>query len=59
MTQIDSKLPEHETIYQKIRDMILFGDVHPGQPITILGLKNKLDAGMTPVREARINFLIS
>lgn len=52
MTKNDSKRPEHENIYHKIRDMILFGDVHPGQPITILGLKNTLGAGMTPVREA-------
>lgn len=52
MTQMDTKQPEHETIYHKIRNMILFGDVHPGQPITILGLKSQLNAGMTPVREA-------
>uniref|UniRef100_A0A2A4Z5J4 GntR family transcriptional regulator n=1 Tax=OCS116 cluster bacterium TaxID=2030921 RepID=A0A2A4Z5J4_9PROT len=52
MTQMDTKQPEHETIYHKIRNMILFGDVYPGQPITILGLKSELNAGMTPVREA-------
>lgn len=52
MTKTGSKRPEHENIYHKIRDMILFGDVRPGQPITILGLKDRLSAGMTPVREA-------
>lgn len=52
MTQINRKQPEHENIYHKIRNMILFGDVRPSQPITILGLKSSLNAGMTPVREA-------
>jgi len=48
----EPKLPEHEAIYQRVRDMILFGDLAPGQPVTILGLRDTLGAGMTPVREA-------
>ena len=32
--------------------MILFGELAPGQAVTILGLRERLDAGMTPVREA-------
>ena len=52
MPQTDTKQPEHEAIYHKLRNMILFGAVRPGQPITILGLKAELNAGMTPVREA-------
>jgi DNA-binding GntR family transcriptional regulator len=32
--------------------MILFGQLAPGQPVTIQGLTAILDAGMTPVREA-------
>ncbi|WP_212524296.1 GntR family transcriptional regulator [Actibacterium sp. MT2.3-13A] len=52
MTATDAKRPEHEAIYQRIRDMILFGEVAPGQGVTILGLTEKLGAGMTPVREA-------
>lgn len=48
----DVKPPEHEAIYHRIRDMILFGEVEPGQPVTILGLKEATKAGMTPVREA-------
>lgn len=32
--------------------MVLFGDLVPGQPVTIQGLVEQLDAGMTPVREA-------
>lgn len=52
MTASDPKLPEHEAIYKKIRNMILFGEVLPGQGVTILGLKDAVGAGVTPVREA-------
>ncbi|WP_245758814.1 GntR family transcriptional regulator [Tropicimonas isoalkanivorans] len=52
MTTQEAKTPEHEAIYQKIRDMILFGEVAPGEPLTIQGLCGRLGAGMTPVREA-------
>ena len=52
MTASDPKLPEHEAIYKKVRNMILFGEVLPGQSVTILGLKDAVGAGVTPVREA-------
>ncbi|GGA08972.1 MAG: GntR family transcriptional regulator [Rhodobacteraceae bacterium] len=45
-------LPTHEVVYRTLRDMILFGELEPGQPVTIQGLVDRLDAGMTPVREA-------
>ena len=46
------KIPTHEVTYSRLRDMILFGALAPGQPVTIQGLTSGLDAGMTPVREA-------
>ena len=46
------KIPSHEVTYARLRDMILFGRLLPGQPITIQGLIRDLNAGMTPVREA-------
>ncbi|WP_112312368.1 GntR family transcriptional regulator [Pseudogemmobacter bohemicus] len=46
------KIPTHEVTYSRLRDMILFGALAPGQPVTIQGLTTELDAGMTPVREA-------
>ncbi len=46
------KIPTHETTYSVLRDMILFGRLAPGQPVTIQGLTAGLGAGMTPVREA-------
>jgi DNA-binding GntR family transcriptional regulator len=46
------KIPSHELTYARLRDMVLFGRLEPGQPVTIQGLCADLDAGMTPVREA-------
>lgn len=45
-------LPAHELVYRKLRAMVLFGDLAPGQAVTIQGLIDELDVGMTPVREA-------
>jgi DNA-binding GntR family transcriptional regulator len=52
------KVPAHETVYQRLRAQILFGEMAPGQAVTIQGLTESLNAGMTPVREA-IRRLIS
>ncbi|SDY59325.1 GntR family transcriptional regulator [Citreimonas salinaria] len=52
ITAADPRLPAHEQVYRQLRDMILFGDIEPGQAVTIQGLVTLLDAGMTPVREA-------
>ncbi|MEW9918067.1 GntR family transcriptional regulator [Marimonas sp. MJW-29] len=46
------KTPAHQLVYEKLRAMILFGDLAPGQAVTIQGLTAELGAGMTPVREA-------
>jgi DNA-binding GntR family transcriptional regulator len=47
-----TRLPAHEVIYRQLRDLVLFGDLAPGQAVTIQGLSERLVAGMTPVREA-------
>ena len=52
MNRIIAKKPEHETIYARIREMVLFGEVVPGQPLTIHGLAAAVGTGITPVREA-------
>ncbi|MEY3308533.1 MAG: hypothetical protein RLZZ413_2571 [Pseudomonadota bacterium] len=52
MNAQDRKIPTHEVTYARLRDMVLFGHLQPGQPVTIQGLISDLDAGMTPVREA-------
>lgn len=53
-----SPLPVHEQVYQDLRARILHGEMAPGQAVTIKGLTEILDAGITPVREA-IRRLIS
>ncbi|CUH42538.1 GntR family transcriptional regulator [Ruegeria atlantica] len=52
------KRPAHEQVYQTLKSQIMYGDLVPGQPVTIQGLTESLGVGMTPVREA-IRRLIS
>ncbi|MFA8440880.1 GntR family transcriptional regulator [Yoonia sp.] len=52
MHKLVSKKPEHETIYLRVKEMILFGEVIPGQPVTIHGLADLIGTGVTPAREA-------
>lgn len=49
MDASDRKIPTHEVTYGRLRDMILYGLLEPGQPVTIQGLIRDLDSGMTPV----------
>ena len=51
-TDASADLPEHERVYRALREQVLFGDLRPGQQVTIQGLAAELNAGMTPVREA-------
>lgn len=46
------KRPAHLNIYDALRNMILCGDLAPGQPVTIQGLAEILGGSTTPVREA-------
>lgn len=45
-------IPAHEQVYRQVRDLLLFGEMPPGAPVTIQGLTEEVGAGMTPVREA-------
>ncbi|KEJ88141.1 GntR family transcriptional regulator [Sulfitobacter donghicola] len=45
-------LPDHEVTYRKARDLILFGELAPGQAVTIQGMVDLLGTGTTPAREA-------
>jgi len=47
-----TKPPAHEVVYLQLRDLVLFGELAPGDAVTIQGLVQMLGAGMTPVREA-------
>ena len=39
------KLPEHQAIYHRIRNLIMFGTLVPGQAVTIQGLTEEVDGG--------------
>ena len=52
MTRERAKLPDHERAYRAMREMVLYGELAPGQPVTIQGLGDMVGLGMTPVREA-------
>lgn len=51
-TRTPAPLPAHEVIYRRLRDMVLFGDLAPGDAVTIQGLSQEMRAGVTPIREA-------
>ena len=53
------KIPEHQAVYERVRDQILLGQFAPGQQITIMGLSESLGVGMTPVREAMQEIIAS
>ena len=50
--EVETKQPAHLHVYQELRNLILFGNVAPGEALTIQGLQKQTGAGMTPVREA-------
>lgn len=52
MNTIFFKTPVYEDVYRRLREMILFGELSPGQAVTIQGFADMLSVGMTPVREA-------
>ncbi|SFK90672.1 GntR family transcriptional regulator [Shimia haliotis] len=46
------RAPAHQKVYHQLREAVLFGELAPGQPVTIQGLVERTGAGMTPIREA-------
>lgn len=50
--QTQRKVPEHQTVYLRLRERVLLGKYAPGEPLTIHGISEELDVGVTPVREA-------
>ncbi|TCL01469.1 DNA-binding GntR family transcriptional regulator [Shimia isoporae] len=47
-----ARIPTHQLVYHQLRDAVLFGELAPGEPVTIQGLIERTGAGMTPIREA-------
>lgn len=42
----------HDRVYRTLRTRIMYGDIAPGQALTLRGVGRKYDVSMTPAREA-------
>ena len=49
---IDSTIPAHDRVYRHLRSRIMYGDLPPGQALTLRGIGKEFDVSMTPAREA-------
>ena len=45
-------MPAHEMVYQKLRQSILYGELKPGNPVTLQGISDALGVSLTPIRES-------
>ena len=48
----DSYLPTHDQLFRTLRKRIMFGEVSPGQAMTLRGIGTEFEVSVTPVREA-------
>lgn len=42
----------HDKVYRGLRNRIMYGEIAPGQPLTLRGLGREFEVSMTPAREA-------
>ena len=42
----------HDRVYRTLRSRIMYGDIAPGQSMTLRGIGEEFDVSMTPAREA-------
>ncbi len=50
--QNDISGPAHERIFRSLRNAIMWGEIPPGQSLTLRGVADAYGASMTPAREA-------
>lgn len=48
----DSTAPAHERLYRILRAQVMYGELTPGQALTLRGLARTFGVSMTPAREA-------
>lgn len=48
----DNYLPAHDQLYRTLRQRIMYGEMEPGQAITLRGVADEFQVSMTPAREA-------
>lgn len=42
----------HDRVYRRLRSRVMYGDLPPGQALTLRGIGKEYDVSMTPAREA-------
>ena len=52
MNELDPTFISHEGVYRALRVSIMYGELEPGQSVTIRGLASKFGVSMTPARDA-------
>lgn len=48
----EMQIAAHDRLYRTLRLQVMYGDLRPGQALTLRGLARQHDVSMTPVREA-------
>lgn len=48
----ESKSPAHEKVYRQLRNDVMFGEIRPGEALTLRGIAARFQTSMTPAREA-------
>ena len=48
----DSYLAAHDQLYRNLRMRIMYGELRPGQAMTLRGVAEEFSVSVTPVREA-------
>lgn len=48
----DSAPAAHDRVYRSLRTRIMYGDIAPGQAMTLRGIGDEFEVSMTPAREA-------
>ena len=49
---LDTSIPAHDRVYRLLRSRVMYGDLPPGQPLTLRGIGKEYEVSMTPAREA-------
>lgn len=48
----DTSAAAHDRVYRTLRSRIMYGDIAPGQSMTLRGIGEEFEVSMTPAREA-------
>ena len=52
LTPLDSSSSAHDQVYRGLRGRIIYGEIAPGEALTLRGIGKQFGVSMTPAREA-------